>query len=374
MNQYDIIIIGIGLSGSVIASQLVKLNKKILMIDQRNHIGGNCYDYINELGFLECKYGAHIFHTNNERVWNFIQKYSKWIPYEHKVKANVNEKLISIPVNIMTINELYNTNIKNKNEMNDWLEKKRKKISIIKNGEDTIVSKCGQELYEILFKDYTKKQWNKYPDELDASVLERIPIRNDFNDLYFNDKYQVMPEKGYTEFIKNMIKNEKIDIMLNKNYNELNYEKTKNQIIIYTGPIDLYFEKFNLSKLQYRSLIFEREILNDIDYYQTLGVINYPLPNEKFTRIVEPKHFYNNQDKKGTVIIKEYSTDEGEPYYPIINEENINLYKKYQELAKKEEKNNVYFIGRLANYKYFNMDQAILNALEFSDIMLKKLF
>jgi UDP-galactopyranose mutase len=367
----DVIVVGAGLSGSIIAERYAKLlNKKVLIIDKREHIGGNCYDFINELGIRESKYGAHLFHTNNERVWDYVQRYSKWIPWEHKVLANVDNKLVPIPVNINTVNQIFGLSISNEKEMNEFLESKQIKYDNITNSEEMCKSRVGEELYEKLFKYYTKKQWDKYPDELDKSVTERIPVRNNFDDRYFTDKYQYLPEDGYTNFISNILKHPNIKIMLNTDYNEIKQNINERTLIFFTGPIDQYFEKYGLPKLEYRSINFKRQNL-DVDYYQKNSVINYPGNNVEYTRIVEYKHFLNQQ-AKGTTIVYETSTDEGEPYYPVPNQKNQDLYDRYKKLADLEVRKNVYFVGRLANYKYFNMDQAIFNSIELFENISKK--
>ena len=364
--KFDILIIGCGLSGVVIAERFAnKLNKKVLIIEKREHIGGNIYDYIDEeTNILMSKYGAHLFHTNSDIVWNYINIFSKWIRWDHNVVGVINDRLINIPVNINTVNILCNENIRDTDEMNDWLNKNQIKYDVIDNSEKMGKSRVGNILYEKIFKEYTYKQWNKYPEELDASVLARIPIRNDFDVRYFDDKYQALPEKGYTKFIENILDNKNIKVLLNTNYFEFiknnsidNFEK-----IIYTGPIDQFYENKGLEKLEYRSIDFIIEKYKNMNYYQPNSVVNYPEIKYPFTRIVEYKHFLN-QKSNDTIIVKEVTKDEGEPYYPIPNKKNLDLYEKYK-LFTLEEK-NIHFLGRLANYKYFNMDSAILNALNY---------
>jgi len=367
-NNFDILIIGCGLSGVVMAERFAnKLNKKVLIIEKREHIGGNIYDYVDEdTNILMSKYGAHLFHTNSEIVWDYINKFSKWIRWDHEVVGIINDRLINIPVNINTVNILCNENIKNTDEMNDWLNKNQIKYDVIDNSEKMGKSRVGDILYEKIFKEYTYKQWNKYPEELDPSVLARIPIRNDFDVRYFDDKYQALPENGYTKFIEKILDNKNIKVLLNTNYFDFiknnpndNFEK-----IIYTGPIDQFYENKGLEKLEYRSIDFIIEKYKNMNYYQKNSVVNYPEIKYPFTRIVEYKHFLNQQSND-TIIVKEVTKDEGEPYYPIPNKKNLDLYEKYK-LFTLEEK-NIHFLGRLANYKYFNMDSAILNALNYFD-------
>jgi len=366
-HKYDVIIVGAGLSGIVLAEQFSqKHNKKVLIIDKRNHIGGNCYDYIDEkTGILMNKYGAHLFHTNDNEVFEYVNKFCKWIKWEHKVLGLVDNHLVPIPVNITTINKLCNENITNEEEMNIWLDKHQVKYNEIINGEQMAKSRVGNILYDKIFKNYTYKQWNKYPDELAPEVLARIPIRNSFDDRYFSDKYQVLPEKGYTFFFESILEknHHNIDVMLNTDFFNLKNEISIKQIIIYTGPIDTYFSNKNLPKLEYRSIDFHIEHIMNTDYYQTNSVVNYPDNDTIYTRCVEYKHFLN-QKSDHTVIVKETTTDDGEPYYPVLNEKNKLLYDEYKKLIEYEPK-NIHFIGRLASYKYFNMDEAIKNSLNY---------
>lgn len=365
------LIVGCGLSGVTIAERIATvLNVKSVIIEKRNHIGGNCYDYNDtETGILVCKYGAHIYRSNNKSVWEYVNKYSEWIRWEHKVLSSVDGKFVSVPVNITTVNELCNENIQTCDEMNEWLNNVQVKYDNITNSEEMCKSRVGELLYNKMFKNYTYKQWNKYPEELNASVLQNIPVRNNFDCRYFDHKYQALPKHGYTKFIENMLNNENITVKLNTSY--LDFMKTHDTTdfkgIIFTGPIDDYFSHNNIDKLEYRSLIFDTKIYKNMNYYQPNSVVNYPENNVPFTRIVEYKHFLN-QSSNDTIVVSETSTDTGEPFYPVPNAHNLKLYEQYKELAKKEEiAKNVYFVGRLANYKYFNMDEAIANALSFFD-------
>lgn len=358
--RYDVLIVGAGLSGAVIAERFAsQKNKKILVVDKRTHIGGNCYDFIDENDILINKYGAHLFHTNEEEVWKYIQGFSEWKRWDHRVLGSIEGKMINIPVNINTVNALCRTNIKNENEMDQWLETVQIKYDQINNSEEIAKSRVGEELYKKIFRDYTFKQWNKYPEELDSSVLSRIPIRNNFDDRYFDDRYQALPKKGYTKLIENILTHPNITICLNTDFFEC---KVNFNHLIFTGQIDRYFEKSGLKKLEYRSIEFIEERYKSMNFYQVNSVVNYPELNVPFTRIVEYKHFLNQQTPH-TTIVKEITKDSGEPYYPVLNNKNISLYEKYKKLSEQEK--NVHFIGRLANYKYFNMDQAIKNSLDF---------
>ena len=358
-----ILIVGCGLSGVVLAERFSNvLNKKVVIIDKRDHIGGNCYDYKDqETGILMNKYGAHLFHTNNLEVWNYINKFDKWNRWEHKVLAFVDNKYVSIPVNITTINELCNENLQNEDDMNRWLNEHQVKYEKIENSEQMAKSRIGETLYEKMIKDYTFKQWDKYPDELDKSVLERIPVRNNFDTRYFSDKYQALPHKGYTHFFERILDNKNIEVRLNTDYFDISMMGTF-EMTIFTGPVDSYFP--GLDKLEYRSIDFDIKVIKNMNYYQPGSVVNYPSLEYPYTRIVEYKHFLN-QKSDDTIIVTEKTQNNGEPYYPVPTKKNLELYERYKSLALEEEKNNVYFIGRLANYKYFNMDEAILNALNF---------
>jgi UDP-galactopyranose mutase len=368
-DSFDFLVVGAGLSGAVMAERIATVwNKRCLVIDKRDHIGGNCYDYRNKYGILMNKYGAHLFHTNYDRVWDYIRKFSDWVRWEHCVLAYVDKKYVSIPVNITTVNRLCEENIENEKEMNEWLAKTQVKYDHEPaNGAEMAKSRVGEILYDKLFKDYTYKQWNRYPEELDASVLARIPVRNNFDTRYFSDRYQALPKYGYTAFFEKVLCHPNIQVMLNCNFFEFKKDViASGKPIIYTGPIDQYFSDSGLPALQYRSIEFTEENFENMQYFQPNSVVNYPSTDVPFTRIVEYKHFLS-QESPHTTIVKEVTKESGEPYYPVPNEQNMALYSKYKQLADKEE--GIHFLGRLANYKYFNMDQAINNALEFFDEM-----
>ena len=367
LKTYDIIIVGAGLSGIVIGERFAsQQNKKILIIDKRNHIGGNCYDYIDsETGILMNQYGAHLFHTNDEEVYQYITSYGTWKTWEHKVVGLIDEQYLPIPPNIHTVNSIFDEHIQTTEEMEQWLKTNQVHYDSITNGEEMAKSRVGEVLYEKIFKHYTYKQWKKYPNELSPEVLARIPIRNSFDERYFSDKYQLLPEKGYTHFFQTILDKNKqnIDVKLGVDFFDIKDKIFDHQTIIYTGPIDAYFADKGLPKLEYRSIDFHIERKMNTEYYQPNSVVNYPSENTPFTRCVEYKHFLN-QTSNHTVYVKETTTVDGEPYYPVLNDKNKALYAKYQELAMKEQK-NIHFLGRLASYKYFNMDQAIKNSLDY---------
>jgi len=364
--KYDICMVGAGLSASVLAERYAsQLGKSVLMIEKRNHIGGNCFDYIDEdTGIRVSKYGAHLFHTQYKDVEEYITQFSTWTPYEHKVRAMVNGKYVPIPVNIETVNTLFDLDIKNKEEMSEWLEKEQVHLKDGKEAEDSeqvALSRVGQRLYDLIFKPYTFKQWAKYPQELGPEVLSRIPVRDDFEDRYFSDPFQALPAHGYTKVFEDMLSSSLITVKTSTDYFDIK-DKLRCGKLYFTGPIDAYFAYKGWPKLEYRSLDFERVVEKKKDFYQPNFVVNYPQEESgDYTRIVEYKHLLD-QKSDDTIYFIERSKDGGEPYYPVPNKKNKDLFAKYQDLAKKEKK--VTFVGRLANYKYFNMDQAIKNALD----------
>ncbi|TRW27183.1 UDP-galactopyranose mutase [Flavobacterium zepuense] len=362
MMRADIVIIGAGISGAVLAQQYAEIGKKVLIIEKRNHIAGNCYDYVDENGILVSKYGAHLFHTNDEQVWDYVNRYSNWYNWEHKVVAKVDGALLPIPVNITTVNKIFGLNISSEADMKKWLDDNREPYLNPTNGEEAVLNKVGAVLYEKMFRHYTKKQWDKYPEELDASVLDRIPVRTNYDDRYFSDTYQALPAGGYTQLFEAILDHPNIEVQLETDFFDIKDGVTGYEKLFYTGPIDRFFEfKHSLEdKLEYRSINFVSETV-DAEYFQENSVVNYPGNEVGFTRIIEYKHF-GNQKSARTTIVKEYTTDEGDPYYPVPNARNQHIYEKYKVDA--EALADVYFVGRLANYKYFNMDQAFKNALE----------
>jgi UDP-galactopyranose mutase len=346
MTKNKILIIGAGISGCVLAERYANLkNKEIIIIDKRDHVGGNCYDYTNNIGLRVNKYGPHYFRTNNEEVWQYVQKFSEWRPFEARCLSHVDGKKVPLPVNIDTINMIFGTKIKTGAEMKKFLSQKE-------------VSKT---LYEKMFKNYTIKQWDKDPEELDPSVMGRIPIHFNHDNRYFTDKYQMYPIGGFTKIFEQMLASPNIEVKLNTNWDDVKNQIDEYEKIFFTGRIDHYFD-YKLGKLEYRSLRFE-EINLDQEWFQECVQENYPDTSIPFTRIVEYK-YQTGQANSKTTIVKEYPTWEGEPYYPVLSQNNMDIYKKYEEKAELLKEKNVYFVGRLANYKYFNMDEAFKNALD----------
>lgn len=356
-----ILIVGAGLSGCVLAERYAQKGYDVDVIEKRDHIGGNCYDTIDSNGIRISKYGPHFFHTNSEKVWSYINRFCKWKPYFHKVYGWYKGTYFPIPINLKTVNLLYKVNLQTEEEMREFLSSKQVQFTQIENSEQLALSRFGKELYEAVIKGYTEKQWEKEVSELDPSVVGRIPIYYSFEEGYFKDKYQVMPEQGYTYFCEQMLRDSKIHVSLSTDFTKESMAKYSK--IFFTGRIDSYFQESGLPELEYRSLEFLYEE-HKMDYYQEHVQVNYTEKEVPYTRITEFKRLYDCNSKK-TVIAKEFPCKKGEPYYPIPSKRNLDLYEQYKVLAEQEEKKGVYFIGRLANYKYFNMDQAILNALEF---------
>eukprot|EP01060_Flectonema_neradi_P029673 TRINITY_DN4148_c3_g1_i1.p1 TRINITY_DN4148_c3_g1~~TRINITY_DN4148_c3_g1_i1.p1 ORF type:complete len:458 (+),score=82.75 TRINITY_DN4148_c3_g1_i1:102-1475(+) len=385
VGKVNLIIVGAGLSGCVLAERCAKeLGLSSLIIDKRDHIGGNCYDKLHESGIRVSQYGPHFFHTIHERVWEYVTQFSEWVPFEYRGRGlvkdiNGEEQLVPIPPTIDTVNLLFKTDIKNEEEMLAWYETQRVKppSGEAQNGKEAALSRVGKDLYEKIFRHYTKKQWDKYPEELDASVLIRLPCRTSKDDRYFSDKYQALPLRGYTRIFENILLTgackDKVSIRLNCDFFKVRDQLPEHDLIVYTGPIDSYYADQGLPKLEYRTVVFETEYSENPEggFTQEPLACNYPGPSPAWTRIVEYKHTPNQPEEvlngsvKGSIIYKEFSSATGDPYYPVPNPANRELYEKYRALAEKEP--GVAFVGRLASYKYFNMDQAILNALEMYD-------
>jgi len=355
--KFDFVIVGAGCAGCVLAERIAtQLVQEVLLIEQRNHIGGNAYDYYNEDGILVQKYGPHIFHTNLKKVWNYLCQFTEWNAYVHRVLAKVNGKEVYLPINLDTVERLCDRKFTSE-ELKAYFEQQRVKVRRIKNAKDVIVSQVGKELYELLFKNYTKKQWGVYPDELDPQVTRRLPVRFNRDTRYFTDKYQGIPKYGYTQMSERMVDNKNIHVLLKTDYKDV-IGSIKFGKLIFTGPIDYYFDYMH-GKLPYRSLDFKFETL-DVEQYQNAAVVNYP-NDHSYTRITEFKHFYFQRHHK-TTICYEYPSSEGAPYYPIPNPESREIYCKYKKEA--ERLDDVYFVGRLAQYRYLNMDQVVNTALQ----------
>ncbi|MGE5223224.1 MAG: UDP-galactopyranose mutase [Omnitrophica WOR_2 bacterium] len=354
--EFDYLVVGAGFSGSILAERLAcGSGKKVLLVDCRPHIAGNAYDYYDKAGILIHKYGPHIFHTNSKEVFTYLSRFTGWRPYEHRVRASVDGQLLPIPINLDTINQLYGLQLSSF-ELEKFFDSIAETRDQVRTSEDVVVSKVGRELYEKFFRNYTRKQWDLDPSELDASVTSRVPIRLNRDDRYFTDTYQSMPLYGYTQLFENMLDHPNIKIMLNTDFRDIAGYIDYGELI-YTGPVDEFFN-FRYGKLPYRSLKFKFETLEE-QVHQPVAVINYP--NEHaYTRVTEFKYLTGQEHNK-TTLVYEYPCAEGDPYYPIPRTENAVLYKKYKELA--DSTPGVYFAGRLATYKYYNMDQVAAQAL-----------
>ncbi|OUJ75234.1 UDP-galactopyranose mutase [Hymenobacter crusticola] len=354
--MFDYLIVGAGFAGSVLAERLAtRSNKKVLIVDKRSHIAGNAYDHYNEEGILVHKYGPHIFHTNSKDVFEYLSNFTDWRPYEHRVLASVDGQLVPMPINLDTINKLYGLNL-NSFEVEQFLESQAEEVPVIRTSEDVVVSKVGRQLYEKFFRNYTRKQWGLDPSELDKSVTSRVPTRTNRDDRYFTDTYQAMPLHGYTRMFERMLEHPNISIMLNTDYHDI-IDFIPFKEMIFTGPVDEYFD-FKFGKLPYRSLEFKHETLNT-ENALAAAVVNYPNDN-LYTRITEFKALTGQKHPK-TSLVYEYPKAEGDPYYPVPQPQNAELYSKYKKLA--DETPGVHFVGRLATYRYYNMDQVVAQAL-----------
>jgi len=363
--MFDFLIVGAGLAGCVLAERIAsRLDKKVLIVDKRDHIGGNCYDFYNEDGILIHAYGPHYFRTNDGKVFAYLSQFTAWHYHQYKILASVDGQLLPFPINLDTVNRLYGLNLSSL-EMETFFKKARQPVKKIRTSEDVIVSQVGRELYEKFFRNYTRKQWGLDPSELDASVCARIPVRTNRDGRYFSDKYQAMPRHGYTEMFRRLIAHPNIHLLLKTGYKEI-LDLIPFNKMIYTGPIDAFFD-YKFGRLPYRSLRFEFETL-DQEWYQPVSQVNYPNDYD-FTRIVEIKHATGQKHQK-TTIAREYPKGEGEPYYPVPKEENHVLYGKYEKEGSRLK--GVHFIGRLAHYKYYNMDQIVALALELFETKIAK--
>lgn len=358
--MYDYLIVGAGFAGSVLAERLAtRSDAKVLIIDQRPHIGGNAYDFYNDDGLLVHRYGPHIFHTNSEKVFDYLSRFTEWRPYEHRVQASVDGQLVPIPINADTLNKLYGLNL-TCTQVAAYLKEVAEPCDAIRTSEDVVVSQVGRDLYQKFFRNYTRKQWALDPSELDAAVAARVPVRTSRDDRYFTDHFQAMPLHGYTRMFERMLDHPNIHIMLNTRYREVE-DEVRYRELIFTGPIDEYFQ-YCYGKLPYRSLHFDHKTY-DRPQYQPAAVVNYP--NEHaYTRVTEFKALTGQEHSKTSVVF-EYPKADGDPYYPIPQPQNALLYQKYKALA--EALPDVHFAGRLATYKYYNMDQVVAQAMSMAE-------
>ena len=356
--KYDYLVVGAGFAGSVLAERLAtQHDARVLVIDKRPHIAGNAYDHLDEAGVLIHQYGPHIFHTNSDEIVDYLSQFTRWRPYEHRVLGDVRGQLVPIPINRTTLNMLFDLDLKTDEEAAEYLASRAEPVAEIKTSEDVVISAVGRELYELFFQGYTRKQWGLDPSQLDKSVTSRVPTRTNTDDRYFSDKHNIMPADGYTAMFNNMLDHPNIDVLLSTDFRDV-MDEIEAGHTIYTGPIDEFFD-WRHGKLPYRSLRFEHKII-DQEVYQPVSVVNYPHPQVPYTRITEYKYLTGQVHPK-TSITYEYPSAEGDPYYPIPRPENQELFKKYEALA--DAQTNVTFVGRLATYRYYNMDQVVGQAL-----------
>ena len=356
-DHYDYLIVGAGFAGSVLAERLaVGMSKKVLVIDRRPHIGGNAFDHYNDDGILVHKYGPHIFHTNSKKVLDYLSRFTEWRPYEHRVLAHVDDMLVPMPINLTTLSKVFGRDF-NPEQARAFLDAQAEHIDAISTSEDIVVSSVGRTLYEKFFRGYTRKQWGLDPSELDKSVAARVPARTSQDDRYFTDTYQCMPLHGYTALFKKMLDHRNITVATNSDFESVR-DVVSYGHLIYCGPIDEFFG-FRYGKLPYRSLRF-RHATVDQTQFQPAAVVNYPSEDVAYTRITEYKYLTGQQHSK-TSITYEFPSADGDPYYPVPRPENDALFRKYQRLA--DQTSGVTFVGRLATYRYYNMDQVVAQAL-----------
>ena len=361
VSAYDVLVVGAGLAGSTIAERCAgEFGANVLLIDRRPHLAGNCHDPVDADGLQYHQYGPHVFHTNSEDVIDYLSAFTAWRPYEHRVLANVDGRLLPIPINRTTINALYGLDL-DEAGVTAFLDRVAEPRAAIRTSEDVIVSRVGRELYERFFAGYTRKHWGLDPSALDASVCGRIPTRTNTDDRYFSDRFQLMPSDGYTAMVERMTSNPRIERVLGVDYFEI-ADRAHFRHVVFTGPIDAYFEH-RFGKLPYRSLRFEFTT-HDVEQYQSAGCINEPAEAVPYLRTTEYKHLTGQRHAK-TIVSREYPSDEGEPYYPIPAPESREQYRKYALLAQRTR--GVTFVGRLAEYRYYNMDQAVASALRTAE-------
>jgi UDP-galactopyranose mutase len=356
--HYDVMVVGAGFAGAVMAERLARDGgKRVLVVDRRPHVAGNAFDVLDDAGILIHQYGPHIFHTNSQDIVAYLSRFTGWRPYEHRVLASVDGMLVPIPINRTTLNRLYGLELRTDEEAAAFLASRAEPVDVVRTSADVVVSAVGQELYEKFFCGYTRKQWGMDPSELDKAVTARVPTRTNEDDRYFADSFQAMPAEGYTRMFERMLDHPNIDLLLGVDYRDAR-EAYPHDHLVFTGPIDEYFG-YRFGRLPYRSLRFQHETL-DQAWLQDVAVVNYPAEDVPYTRVTEYKHLTGQQSPK-TSITFEYPSAEGDPYYPIPREENQALFKRYEALAVVQ--TDVTFVGRLATYRYYNMDQVVGQAL-----------
>jgi UDP-galactopyranose mutase len=370
-DSYDLLVVGAGYAGSVIAERFAsQQGARVLVIDRRDHIAGNAYDYVDDHGVLVHRYGPHIFHTNAMSVVDYLSQFTDWTPYEHRVVAEVEGQLLPMPINRTTVNRLYGLDLQTEDDVEAFYAERREDIPYVRTSEDAVVAKVGRDLYEKFFRGYTRKQWERDPSELHASVCARIPIRTNTDDRYFTDTWQKMPADGYTKMFERILGHPGIDVRLSTDYADVKAEVDYRHLV-YTGPVDGYFG-YRFGALPYRSLEFDlrTEQTPDGAVVQPAATVNYPDADIPYTRITEFRHMTGQSPHGASTMAVEYPRSEGDPYYPIPNDETRALYKQYEALA--VDLPDVTFVGRLARYQYLNMDQVVGQALATYERMLER--
>lgn len=363
----DTLIVGAGFAGATTARSLADAGQRVLVIDKRPHIAGNAYDHLDDGGVLVHAYGPHIFHTNSERVFQFLSRFTAWRAYEHRVVAVPDARTgvaYPMPINRTTINRLYGLNL-DEAGVADFLARMREPRDTIRSSEDAVLNTVGRDLCEKFFRGYTRKQWGLDLSELACSVAARIPVRTNDDDRYFTDRFQAMPVDGYTAMFRRLLDHPNITLRTGTAYEDVG-TRIDRRTTVFTGPIDAYYGH-RFGRLPYRSLRFEHIHLPRCGEFQPVGTVNYP-NDHAYTRVTEFKHL-TGQPHRGTSLVREYPTAEGEPYYPVPNPANEALFKRYEALAEAE--TDVYFIGRLAQYRYYNMDQVVAAALALSQRLIE---
>ncbi len=356
--HYDVMVVGAGFAGAVMAERLaVDSGKRVLVVDRRPHIAGNAYDRFDDAGVLIHQYGPHIFHTNSSDIFAYLSRFTGWRPYEHHVLADLGDRQVPMPINRTTLNMLYDLDLQTDDQAAAFLASRAEPVDVVRTSADVVISAVGRELYEIFFEGYTRKQWGMDPSELDKSVTSRVPTRTNDDDRYFTDNFQSMPDKGFTAMFENMLDHPNIDLLLGVEYRQAQAAYPHDHLV-FTGPIDEYFD-YRYGKLPYRSLRFEHQTV-DAEWHQRVAVVNYPDEAIPYTRVTEYKHLTGQQCDRSSITY-EYPAEEGDPYYPIPRAENQALFKRYEALALAQR--DVTFVGRLATYRYYNMDQVVGQAL-----------
>ncbi|MEA2374908.1 MAG: UDP-galactopyranose mutase, partial [Thermoleophilaceae bacterium] len=370
-DSYDLLVVGAGYAGSVIAERYAtQCEARVLVIDRRDHIAGNAYDYVDEHGVLVHRYGPHIFHTNARPIVDYLSGFTEWHPYEHRVVARVDGQLLPMPINRDTVNRLYGLDLRSEQDVEAFYAERREEVEFVRTSEDAVVAKVGRDLYEKFFRGYTRKQWERDPSELHASVCARIPIRTNTDDRYFTDWHQAMPVDGYTAMFERILDHPLIDVSVNTDFDDVQ-DEVDHAHLVYTGPIDKFFD-FRFGQLPYRSLEFDlrNQPTPDGGLVQPTGSINEPRQDVPHTRTTEFRHMTGQSPHGSSTIAYEYPRTEGDPYYPIPRDDTRALYKQYEALG--EELPDVTFVGRLARYQYLNMDQVVGQALSTFERMLER--